>query len=303
MSVTEKDVQNALKKVKDPELNLDLVVLGLVYDIAIDDASVTATISLTSPMCPLAEQIVTDARMAIENVEGVESAEVKLTFDPPWTPDRIPPLIRSSLGLYNGSTRHPGCGKAGRLAGGEVSVSQIDVFQEVPEGVRHFDGTLRQRPRQRSGLIPLPCEVADDSCTHRSVRLCGGGVVLRIPGAHPLLEDRELGPGSSMVHHVLEDRLVEFVEPLLDEIVGGPAHECELHSAGVGPHEEDQHLLGGGLLGDAIIGGQAEFPQKCVGVTVGDEIGETLPHQLGESVTQLLGIHALGRAKLPGFVG
>ena len=99
MSVTEKDVQNALKKVKDPELNLDLVVLGLVYDIAIDDASVTATISLTSPMCPLAEQIVTDARSAIETVEGVESAEVKLTFDPPWTPDRMPPLIRSSLGL------------------------------------------------------------------------------------------------------------------------------------------------------------------------------------------------------------
>ncbi len=99
MSVTEKDVQNALKKVKDPELNLDLVVLGLVYDIVIDDASVIATISLTSPMCPLAEQIVTDARVAIENLEGVESAEVKLTFDPPWTPDRIPPLIRSSLGL------------------------------------------------------------------------------------------------------------------------------------------------------------------------------------------------------------
>lgn len=99
MSVTEKDVQNALKKVKDPELNLDLVVLGLVYDIVIDDASVTVTISLTSPMCPLAEQIVTDARVAIENLEGVESAEVKLTFDPPWTPDRIPPLIRSSLGL------------------------------------------------------------------------------------------------------------------------------------------------------------------------------------------------------------
>ncbi len=99
MSVTEKDVQNALKKVKDPELNLDLVVLGLVYDIAIDDASVTATISLTSPMCPLAEQIVTDARVAIESLEGVENAEVKLTFDPPWTPDRMAPLIRSSLGL------------------------------------------------------------------------------------------------------------------------------------------------------------------------------------------------------------
>ena len=99
MAVTEKDVRNALKTVKDPELHLDLVVLGLVYDIQIDGARVQATISLTSPFCPVAGQIVEDAKNAIAAIEGVEEAEVSLTFDPPWTPDRISPLIRSSLGL------------------------------------------------------------------------------------------------------------------------------------------------------------------------------------------------------------
>ena len=99
MAVTEKDVRTALKTVKDPELNIDLVTLGLVYDIEVTDADVHATISLTSPMCPVAEQIVADCKTAILGVEGVDDAEVQLTFDPPWTPERIPPLIRSSLGL------------------------------------------------------------------------------------------------------------------------------------------------------------------------------------------------------------
>jgi len=99
MAVTEKDVRTALKGVKDPELGLDLVVLGLVYDVDVDGDAVRATISLTSPMCPVAGQIVEDARQAIESVEGVASAQVDLTFDPPWTPERMSPLVRSSLGL------------------------------------------------------------------------------------------------------------------------------------------------------------------------------------------------------------
>ena len=98
--VTEKDVRKALKTVKDPELNLDLVVLGLIYDIHVaEDGAVKVVISLTSPGCPVAGQIVDDARTAVLGVEGVERAEVELTFDPPWTPERISPLIRSSLGL------------------------------------------------------------------------------------------------------------------------------------------------------------------------------------------------------------
>lgn len=99
MAVTEKDVREALKTVKDPELNLDLVTLGLVYDIQVEGDRAKAVISLTTPMCPVAGEIVDRARLAVAKVEGVEVAEVELTFDPPWTPERMSPLIRSSLGL------------------------------------------------------------------------------------------------------------------------------------------------------------------------------------------------------------
>ncbi len=98
-AVTKKAVRTALRSVKDPELHLDLVVLGLVYDISIEGRDVKATISLTTPTCPVAGQIVDNARAAVAGVEGVENAEVELTFDPPWTPDRISPIIRSSLGI------------------------------------------------------------------------------------------------------------------------------------------------------------------------------------------------------------
>ena len=99
MAVTEKDVRDALKTVKDPELGLDLVVLGLIYDIEVNENRADVLISLTSPLCPVAGQIVEDAKQAVLGVEGIDEAEVELTFDPPWTPERISPLIRSSLGL------------------------------------------------------------------------------------------------------------------------------------------------------------------------------------------------------------
>ena len=98
-AVTEKAVRNALKTVKDPELNLDLVVLGLVYDIEVEESDAKVTISLTTPMCPAAGQILEEAREAVAGVEGVENSEVELTFEPPWTPERISPLIRSALGI------------------------------------------------------------------------------------------------------------------------------------------------------------------------------------------------------------
>ena len=99
MALTEKAVRNALKGVEDPELGIDLVVLGLIYDIDITDADVKVVMSLTSPMCPVAGEIVEQAKTAIEAVEGVGEVDVELTFDPPWTPERIAPLIRASLGL------------------------------------------------------------------------------------------------------------------------------------------------------------------------------------------------------------
>lgn len=97
--VTQDQVRKALRKVKDPELNLDLVVLGLIYDVKVDGGVVDVTMSLTSPACPVAGQILDQAREAVEQLEGVDRANVELTFSPPWTPDRIPPMIRSALGM------------------------------------------------------------------------------------------------------------------------------------------------------------------------------------------------------------
>lgn len=96
---TETEVRRRLRRVKDPELNLDIVVLGLVYGIDIADDYVHVTMSLTSPMCPAAGQIVEDAKSAVEELEDVSSADIELTFEPPWSPERMDPLIRSSLGL------------------------------------------------------------------------------------------------------------------------------------------------------------------------------------------------------------
>ena len=97
--VDEKQVKKALRKVKDPELNLDLVVLGLVYGVDVNGDHVHVKMSLTTPMCPAADQIVTDAKREIEALEGVDHADVELTFDPPWSPEKMDPLIRASLGL------------------------------------------------------------------------------------------------------------------------------------------------------------------------------------------------------------
>jgi metal-sulfur cluster biosynthetic enzyme len=97
--VDEKQVMKALRKVKDPELSLDVVVLGLIYDVAVNGDHVNVRMSLTTPMCPAAEQIVNDAKQAVEAIDGVDHADVELTFDPPWSPDKMDPLIRASLGL------------------------------------------------------------------------------------------------------------------------------------------------------------------------------------------------------------
>lgn len=97
--VTDKEIRKALRGVKDPELNLDLVVLGLIYDVQVQDSHVDVTMSLTSPMCPVAGEIVEQARSAVQGVEGVDSADVHLTFEPQWSPDRMDPIVRASLGL------------------------------------------------------------------------------------------------------------------------------------------------------------------------------------------------------------
>ncbi len=97
--VDENAVKKALRNVKDPELNLDLVVLGLIYGVDVEGDHVNVTMSLTTPMCPAADQIVSDAKREVESLEGVDHADIRLTFDPPWSPEKMDPLIRASLGL------------------------------------------------------------------------------------------------------------------------------------------------------------------------------------------------------------
>lgn len=97
--VTQEQVKKALRKVKDPEMNLDLVVLGLIYDIQVNGNDVDVTMSLTSPACPVAGQIVDQAREAVEALDGVDQVNIELTFNPPWTAQRIPATVRAALGL------------------------------------------------------------------------------------------------------------------------------------------------------------------------------------------------------------
>ncbi len=97
--LTEDVVRLALRKVKDPEAGLNIVDLGLVYDIDIDDGKVNVKMTLTSPACPAAPQIMGDADDAVRALEGVRDVRVELVWEPYWTPERIDPKVRAYLGF------------------------------------------------------------------------------------------------------------------------------------------------------------------------------------------------------------
>jgi metal-sulfur cluster biosynthetic enzyme len=87
--ITEDQVLASLTSVLDPELGLSIVDLGLVYGVTIEGGHVGVTMTLTAPGCPLHDVLADWARAAVAAIPGVEGCEVALTFDPPWTPDRI----------------------------------------------------------------------------------------------------------------------------------------------------------------------------------------------------------------------
>jgi metal-sulfur cluster biosynthetic enzyme len=92
-------VKMALRRVKDPDLNLNIIDLGLVYDVSVDDRSVKVDMSLTSPACPSGPQLMGDAERAVKNVPGVATVAVNLVWSPMWSPDRIEPRVRAYLGF------------------------------------------------------------------------------------------------------------------------------------------------------------------------------------------------------------
>jgi metal-sulfur cluster biosynthetic enzyme len=92
-------VRLALRRVKDPELNLNIVDLGLVYDMAVEARAVRIDMSLTSPGCPSGPEIMGEAEQQLRALPGVEDVVVNLVWSPPWTPDRIEPRVRAYLGF------------------------------------------------------------------------------------------------------------------------------------------------------------------------------------------------------------
>jgi len=98
-TLTTDQVKLALRKVKDPELNLNILDLGLVYDIAVSGNDISIDMSLTSPGCPSGPEIMGDAERQLKTIEGVGAVAVNLVWSPPWTPERIEPRVRAYLGF------------------------------------------------------------------------------------------------------------------------------------------------------------------------------------------------------------
>lgn len=93
------DVRNALKTVQDPEIPLSLVDLGLIYDIQTTDTSVRITMTLTTPGCGMAREIAINAKQTVMKATHCDDVLVTVTFDPPWTKERISEEGRKKLGL------------------------------------------------------------------------------------------------------------------------------------------------------------------------------------------------------------
>ncbi len=92
------EVQDALTNVIDPELGLDFVELGLVYEVEVDGGTVHITFTLTSPGCPIGPQVSEQMKEFVGELEGVEEVEPHMTFNPPWTPDMMSEDAKFALG-------------------------------------------------------------------------------------------------------------------------------------------------------------------------------------------------------------
>ena len=95
------ELLDALKQVIDPELMVNIVDLGLIYDIEQEeDGLVKVNMTLTSPACPAGPQLIQQAKMALQQVEGVTGSDIKLVMSPPWTPERMTEEARDHLGIF-----------------------------------------------------------------------------------------------------------------------------------------------------------------------------------------------------------
>lgn len=104
-SLCEEKIREALKSVIDPELFVNIVDLGLIYNVDIipgenDKTNVNIEMTMTSPMCPAGPQLVGGSRKAVEELPGVGVVDVKVVMDPPWSPDKMTEEARDQLGIF-----------------------------------------------------------------------------------------------------------------------------------------------------------------------------------------------------------
>ncbi len=97
--VTKEQVWEKLKTVKDPEIGLDIVSLGLVYGAEVDGGQVKVTMTLTSPMCPLGDTLISDTKAALGSLPGVTGVAVEITFEPPWETSKMSDEAKAELGV------------------------------------------------------------------------------------------------------------------------------------------------------------------------------------------------------------
>jgi len=86
---TKEEILEALREVYDPEIPINIVDLGLIYEVKEEDGKVQVRMTLTAPGCPLAGLLSSDVRVRLLKIEGVKEALVEVVWDPPWTPERI----------------------------------------------------------------------------------------------------------------------------------------------------------------------------------------------------------------------
>ena len=97
--ITPDQVKLVLRRVKDPELNLNIIDIGLVYDVEVEGSNVRVDMTLTSPACPSGPEIMGDAERQIRSMPGVGDVTINLVWAPYWTPEKIEPRVRAYLGF------------------------------------------------------------------------------------------------------------------------------------------------------------------------------------------------------------
>ncbi|HET9514974.1 MAG TPA: metal-sulfur cluster assembly factor [Gemmatimonadales bacterium] len=98
--LTPEIVRKALRQVKDPELGLNIIDIGLVYEVIVTpENDVTVKMTLTSPGCPAGGEIMQDAKLVVEELEDVRSATIELVWEPYWTPDKMDPRVKAFMGF------------------------------------------------------------------------------------------------------------------------------------------------------------------------------------------------------------